>query len=178
MPQRARDYRQQANWSALEPLLNIAAPAVLNLTAITNALTPLLESESFATSTIYDALNRPISVTMPDHSEVLPTYNEANLLEKLDVRLRGATHATTFVKNLDYNAKGQRELIEYGTTGSTTNVSTTYTYDPFTFRMTELKTTRTKDNALLQDLSYTYDPVDNITESHDDAQQTIFFNNA
>jgi RHS repeat-associated protein len=31
---------------------------------------------------------------------------------------------------------------------------------------------------VLQNLSYTYDPVGNITEIRDDAQQTIFFNNA
>ena len=30
---------------------------------------------------------------------------------------------------------------------------------------------------MLQDLSYTYDPVGNITRIRDDAQQTIYFNN-
>src|SRR5258708_2401627 len=44
--------------------------------------------------------------------------------------------------------------------------------------MTSLKTIRVTDKTLLQVLSYTYDPVGNITEVHDGAQQTIFFNNA
>jgi len=163
--QLAREYRQQVDWS---PLANLTNPQ-----DIANAAAPLLETETFTSSTTYDALNRSTSLTMPDQSVVIPTYNEANLLEKLDVRLRSAANATTFVKNLDYNAKGQRELLEYNN-----NVSTAYTYDPFTFRLTNLKTTRTTDNTLLQDLGYTYDPVGNITETRDGAQQTIFFNNA
>src|SRR5262249_18566974 len=55
--------------------------------------------------------------------------------------------------------------------------STTYNYDPKTFRLTHLKTTRTLDNAELQDLSYAYDPAGNITYIRDDAQQTIYFRN-
>ena len=38
-----------------------------------------------------------------------------------------------------------------------------YTYDPDTFRLIELKTTRPAAADPLQDLSYTYDPVGNIT---------------
>ncbi|MFL5624171.1 MAG: toxin TcdB middle/N-terminal domain-containing protein, partial [Ktedonobacteraceae bacterium] len=163
--QLTHEYRQQVDWSPLASLTNPQD--------IATAAAPLLETETFTSSTTYDALNRPTSSTTPDQSMVIPTYNEANLLEKLDVRLRGATNATAFVKNLDYNAKGQRVLLEYGN-----NVSTAYTYDPFTFRLTNLKTTRTTDKALLQDLSYTYDTVGNITETRDNTQQTIFFNNA
>jgi hypothetical protein len=36
------------------------------------------------------------------------------LLEKVDVNLCGAPFATPFVTNIDYDAKGQRVLIEYG----------------------------------------------------------------
>ena len=39
--------------------------------------------------------------------------------------------------NIDYNAKGQRELIEYGN-----DVRTAYEYDPLTFRLIHLRTTR------------------------------------
>ena len=133
---------------------------------------PELEQETFAGSTTYDALNRPLAVTTPDHSVYRSTFNEANLLEKVDVNLRGAQTATPFVTNIDYNAKGQRILIEYGN-----GASTQYEYDPLTFRLTNLKTTRLADQALLQDLSYTYDPVGNITHIQDDAQQTVYFRN-
>ena len=87
------------------------------------------------------------------------------------VRLRGAAGWTTFVADIDYNAKGQRELIEYGN-----GVQTTYDYDPLTFRLINLKTTRDSDGDL-QNLSYTFDPAGNIISIKDAAQQTIFFAN-
>jgi hypothetical protein len=74
------------------------------------------------------------------------------------------------VTNVDYDAKGQRTRIDYGN-----GVKTTYTYDPLTFRLTHLQTLRGAEQ--LQDLGYTYDPVGNITHIHDDAQQTLYFNN-
>src|SRR5262249_20179098 len=99
---------------------------------------PLLELEVFMSSTTWDALNRPSALTTPDKSVYRPTYSEANLLDKVDVNLRGAAAATTFVTNIDYNAKGQRTLIHYGN-----GAETTYAYDAQTFRLNRLKTTRT-----------------------------------
>jgi RHS repeat-associated protein len=133
---------------------------------------PELETEIFTSSSTYDALNRPISATSPDGSVYRPTFNEANLLEKVEVNLRGAGTPTPFVTNIDYDAKGQRVLIEYGN-----NVKTEYRYDTLTFRLSDLKTTRLTDHALLQGLSYTYDPAGNVTQIRDGAQQTIYFNN-
>ena len=62
----------------------------------------------------YDALNRPVASRRPTGSVALPGYNEASLLERLDVHLRGAADADAFVANIDYNARGQRTLIDYG----------------------------------------------------------------
>jgi RHS repeat-associated protein len=168
----AKDYKQRVDWSPLTDLTNIED--------IENAAALLLESDTFATTTRYDALNRVISLTTPDNSETRPTYNEANVLERMDVRLRGATTWTPFVVDIDYNAKGQRELIDYRITDSNGDpkvVRSTYNYDQLTFRLSNLNTTRTTDNMLLQDLHYTYDPVGNITTIHDQAQKTIFHAN-
>jgi RHS repeat-associated protein len=147
------------------------------------------QAEVYGSRTRYDALNRPIQLIAP-HSDqpgtrvnvIEPTYNEANLLEQVHAWLgqnaeptgwlEPATANLQAVTNIDYNAKGQRELIEYGN-----GARTTYDYDPETFRLTHLKTTRTSDQAVLQDLSYTYDPAGNITHIRDDAQQTIYFKN-
>jgi hypothetical protein len=76
------------------------------------------------------------------------------------------------VNDIDYNAKGQRTLIEYGN-----RVTTSYDYDPETFRLTQLQTMRS--GTALQDLRYTYDPVGNITHIQDDAdiQNTVYFRN-
>ncbi|TRX54815.1 hypothetical protein FNH22_18855 [Fulvivirga sp. M361] len=76
--------------------------------------TPLLESETFTQQMQYDAPNRPVSMTMPDNSVVRPAYNETNLLESVEANLRGSGTATSFVTNIDYNARGQREKIAYG----------------------------------------------------------------
>ena len=129
-----------------------------------------LESDIFGASTTFDALNRPLALTTPDNSVIRPAYNDANLLERVEANLRGAATTTIIFEDIDYNAKGQRELIAYGN-----GVRTSYEYDPLTFRLTHLQTLRGAD--WLQDLFYTYDPVGNITHIRDDAQQTIYFNN-
>jgi RHS repeat-associated protein len=144
---------------------------------------PALEEETFISSTTYDALSRPTSATTPDSSVYRPTFDEANLLEKVDVRLRGANDWTPFVSNVDYNAKGQRELIEYGS-----GARTTYNYDPQMFRLTRLRTTRPRglngvssklfqDAGVAQDLNYTYDPSGNITRIRNNALPVLHYNN-
>jgi RHS repeat-associated protein len=134
-----------------------------------------LETAAYTTETRYDAFNRSIELTSPDSSIIRPGYNEANLLERVDVNLRGAAASTPFVTNIDYDAKGQRALIVYG------NMAVTeYAYDPETFRLTHLTTTRpgfVAGESVVQDLSFTYDPIGNITHIQDDAQQTIYFSN-
>jgi RHS repeat-associated protein len=102
-------------------------------------------------------------------SIIRPGYNDANLLERVEANLRGAAVATTFVTDIDYNAKGQRTLIDYGN-----GVRTMYEYDPLTFRLAHLQTLRGAEH--LQDLFYTYDPAGNIIAISDEAQQTIYFN--
>ena len=134
---------------------------------------------TFLSKTEYDALNRPIAVTTPDKSLYRPTYNEASLLNTVDVHLRGADTATPFVTNIDYNAKGQRTLIRYAN-----GVETKYTHDKNTFRLTNVTTTRTGQDDFasqiflsadrVQDLSYTYDAVGNITRVEDAALSIVF----
>jgi RHS repeat-associated protein len=158
----ADEYREELNWSAsLPPALGVP----------------------YESSSTYNALNRAITLTTPDHSVIRPAYNEANLLESVSVNLRGARTETIFVSDIDYDAKGQRTLIEYPINDEdpTRVVRTQYNYDPRTFRLTHLTTTRTTDGRVLQDLqdlSYTYDPVGNISEIRDDAQQTVYFRNS
>jgi RHS repeat-associated protein len=165
------------------------------------------EEEIFLSSSRYDALNRPIQLVAPhagsETDVIRPGYNEANLLERLDVWLKHAgepaelltpdTADEHFVTNIDYNARGQRTLIQYGN-----GAETCYHYDPETFRLVHLYTRRgvsysddcgddptrypapdmpPQDTPCgLQNLHYTYDPAGNITSIRDDAQQTIYFN--
>jgi RHS repeat-associated protein len=140
---------------------------------------PATTDGSFTSSTTYDALDRPLVVTSPDSSVYQPTFNEANLLNKVEVRLRGAAAATPFVTNIDYDAKGQRAQIGYGN-----GATSTYEYDPLRFRLTRLTTSRLanpdatisqlfRDASIVQDLHYTYDPVGNIVRIQDAALNTI-----
>jgi RHS repeat-associated protein len=142
----------------------------------------------FAGLSRYDALNRPTSATTPDRSITHMGYNAAGLLETVSIELAGsAATPMPFIRNIDYDAKGQRTRIEFGN-----GVITSYTYDPSTFRMASLLTRRDPaafpgdcptpqaadwPGCQVQNLAYTYDPVGNITSIRDAAQQTIFFRN-
>ena len=183
----AREYKQAINGSAVDAALPANGTVKLNPAALEAALSPLLEADTFTTRTTYDALNRPTTLRTPDNSVIRPGYNEANLLERVEVNLRGAAVVTPFVTDIDYNAKGQRTLTKYRN-----GVRTTYEYDPLTFRLVHLLTWR---NAIIfpddcprpppadwpgcqvQNLHYTYDPAGNIAHISDDAQQTIYFRN-
>src|SRR5690606_27868348 len=129
---------------------------------------PSLETETFTQTLAYDALNRPTSITTPDDSEILPAYNEAGLLESVSAKLRGASTATDFVTDIDYDEKGRRTSIRFDS-----GTVTTYTYHKLTYRLERLKTTRGSD--LLQSLRYTYDPVGNVVETRDSATHSVYF---
>jgi RHS repeat-associated protein len=138
---------------------------------------PPFLADVFVSTTQYDALNRTLAATLPDASVLHPTYNKANLLETISVNLQGAGAATSFVANIDYNAKGQRVLIEYGNL-----TSTAFIYNPQTFRLVHLTTVRAGfpvNQQTVQDLAYTYDPIGNIAHIQDDADihNVVYFNN-
>lgn len=155
---------------------------------------PPLQAEVFTTRSEFDALNRPVQIVAPSSNAataniLLPSYNETGLLQAVSARVRGAASATAFVTNIDYNEKLQRTRIDYAN-----GASTVYKYDPDTFRMIGLVTARNTDpepfwadrskvnlpgsaGKILQYLTYTFDPVGNITYIKDDAQQPVFYNN-
>jgi RHS repeat-associated protein len=137
--------------------------------------TAMVDNEMFAHETSFDAMNRPILLKHPDNSVITSVYNEAGLLNRLDVNIKGVNTTTHFITNINYNAKGQREKIEYGNDTGNTITTTTYQYEPETYRLVQLLTTRNSDNTVLQDLNYTYDPEGNITRQFDNAQKTIFY---
>ena len=126
----------------------------------------------------YDALNRMIQQVAPDGSVFEPSYNEASMFSSLRVNTKGERNAngqldwTSFVKGVEYDSRGLRTNASLG---NSTNVITTY--DLETSRLLRLQTTRANESNALQDLNYTYDPVGNIVQCRDEAQQTFFFRN-
>ncbi len=188
--QLATEYKQTVDWSALSTLTDLNAIADAAMSNLDTSVQGVFTSFSQ-----YDALNRPVMMVTPHNSTtrpnaIQPSYNEANLLEKVDVWLRQSTAPTNLlnpitadlhaVTNIDYNAKGQRTLIEYGN-----QATTSYEYDRKTFRLTRMLTIRPQspfnetENQSVQDLRYTYDPVGNITHiyDHSDIQNIIYFRN-
>jgi RHS repeat-associated protein len=188
-------------------LLHTTRRFVSDYTAIADwRLNPRLDDETFEGTTRYDALNRPIqsiaphsSVARAKRSVIQPVFNEAGLLERVDVWLQRPAEPTALldagadaaspvgVANVDYDAKGQRLRIDYKS-----GASTSHRYDPLTFRLTHLLTRRDAPavggdepqppvpgwpGRQVQNLAYTYDPAGNITHIRDDAQQRIFFRN-
>jgi len=160
----AREYRQTLDWAALDGVDGSVA-------AIEPAAEPLLEAESFVVATQYDGLSRPSAQTSADGSVTSIAYDDGGLLQRIDVAVRGEAPSPV-VTRIDYDAQGRRSRIDLGN-----GTRTDYTYDPRTFRLARLRTTRGVDAAVVQDLRYTYDPVGNITEIADGAHQPVFFAN-
>ena len=160
-----------------------------------------LEKEIFIQITEYDALNRMTKLfnwhrTGKPVAVYIPVYGERGVLKSEHLIVgankdsspegyRGGTenHA---IREIRYDAKGQRQYLKLGN-----ETITHYDYDPETFRLKQLRTTRPtydpsfpdyhadlQDPKVLQQLHYTYDPVGNITEIHDEAYKTAYFQNA
>ena len=161
----ALDVTQTLDWSALADLVEVSD--------IETAAAPMLESETFRMESTFDALGRPTTQTTPEGTVVHLAYNEAALLDAVSANVRGAANETSFVSNIDYDAKGRRMLIAYGN-----GTQTTYAYDDVTQRLTRLQTQRQTTGATrtFQDLAYTYDVVGNIVQITDTAQQDIYHN--
>ncbi|HEY7275501.1 MAG TPA: SpvB/TcaC N-terminal domain-containing protein [Trebonia sp.] len=177
---------------------------------------PVLNAETFAQRTRYDALNRAVQ-SVAVHGDaarsrravVQRVFNVANLLERVDVWLDRAaepaglidpgveTPSPVGVDAVEYDAAGRRLRVDHRN-----GVVISYRYDYATFRLAQLYTRRgpafdeDADNPQppppltaapdlptpslrsgVQNLSYTYDPVGNITHIVDAAQQTVFFRN-
>ena len=160
--------------------------------------TSRLEEERFTQITEYDALNRMSRLynwhRTPERVAVYePSYSDRGLLV-LETHTTAARKTPeghsggirlTAVEAIQYDEKGQRQQIHYGN-GS----STKYHYDPSTYRLRQLRTTRHQpgealprppdhlsDASVLQNLYYTYDAVGNIVQIEDDAHEVVFENN-
>jgi RHS repeat-associated protein len=130
-----------------------------------------LENDEFTVTTETDALGRITQQTTPDGSIATPSYNEASLLNSELVTHINPALSTNYIKDIDYNEKGQRKKIIYGN-----DVFTNIYYDRKTFRLIRLETKR-KNNDPLEDWHYTFDPAGNITHISDTNIPVVFFNN-
>ncbi|MBC7894548.1 MAG: hypothetical protein H7066_03990 [Cytophagaceae bacterium] len=144
---------------------------------------PAMSGDAFTTRTTFDAISRPLEIVPPDGSRIALRYNEASLLEGIDVQGSNSPTSTAFVVGIDYDALGRRTAITMGN-----GARTTYEYDPENRHLRRLRTTRPAavfpaddggpgPGAGIQDVAYTYDAAGNITHVLDRAQQAVFFRN-
>ncbi len=161
-------YDQVPDWVDLD--------AETTLSGLDTAAASFLEAHPHTIEATFDALGRVVSQTTPDASVTSYAYNEGGLLQSVQADVRGvvATPPAVFVDAITYDVHGRRASVEHGN-----GTVTTYTYDPRSFRLTRVRTTRPgPPPEVVQDLRYFYDPLGNILQIQDDAQQTIYFDNA
>jgi len=119
----------------------------------------------------YDALNRMVLQWVNGTDTIVQGYGEAGMLNTVDVYYGGGPKAP-IVMRIGHNEKGQRLNIRYGN-----NTVTNIQYDPATFRLARLTSTRNNGADILQDIDYYYDPAGNITYAQDKAQPPVFYSN-
>jgi RHS repeat-associated protein len=111
----------------------------------------LLDGTTYTMAQTYDALGRVTSRTFPDGETVTYTFNEAGWLSSMP----------NYVTSITYNARGQRTQVQYAN-----GTTSTWTYHAQNFRVTNHSTSG-PGAVGLQNLSYTHDPVGNITQITD-----------
>lgn len=130
-----------------------------------------LEQEAFTSTTAFDALNRPLLAQIARGNTIRQVYNESGGINEVFVSVKGMAEIP-FVKDIDYDAKGQRQKIIYGN-----DTKTSYRYNAKTFRLAQLLTTGRDGTTALQQLQYTHDAVGNLSFVKDGSQADVFFNN-
>jgi RHS repeat-associated protein len=191
--------RLDFNGSPLEVRRTLVKDATSTVTDWQDASQNWLSSETFTQITEYDALKRMTRLFNWHHGDgsrvavYKPEYGERGILKR-ETLIVGATkdnsaegysggQETNAILEIWHDAKGQRETLKLGN-----GVTTNYTYDPDTYRLVNLRSTRSisepcssgrssmfVDDHNVQDLRYWYDPVGNITEITDLAFNTMFF---
>lgn len=136
-----------------------------------NLVNDLESGSGYSFETKTDALGRITEQYPPDGSMILPAYNAGGLLKGESIVHSGASAPTVYIKDIQYNEKGQREKIIYGN-----DVTVKFSFDKTTFRLNDLESKR-KNGDILQHWYYTYDAAGNITHIEDKAAPVQFFKN-
>jgi len=142
----------------------LAAPdwagAASTWAALFAALDTQLEAERFATTYAWDALGRFTVRTDPAGNRWRETYHVSGRIDTVSIQPPDQAERA-YVRGIAYNARGDRERVEYGDPDGALLLTTTFAYDPYDFRLSALRTVRATDSAVLQDLAFWYDPVGN-----------------
>jgi RHS repeat-associated protein len=130
--------------------------------------TVVLGVDSYVSEYIYDGLGRSIEQKLPDQITRKFIFNQGGGVQKILVSTAdGVMNEVELLKNTSYDAKGMRQSALLGN-----DVEIAYTYDTETFLMKRLRARKISGTSrIYQDINYTYDPVGNLIQFVDEAQQ-------
>lgn len=134
-----------------------------------------LDPIRYTTRTTTNAIGAVLTTTDAAGNRQRANYDVAGQLKSRWLTLNGGLEQV-IMRSLTYSASGQTLREEHGN-----GVIVTYSYAPQTQRLVGLKAERPAGHSLgrkvLQNLSYTYDPVGNILSIRNDAEETRFWRN-
>lgn len=123
-----------------------------------------IDSEDFYTSYTYDRQGNQLMINNPDWSQIQYLYDAGGLVNKIKHKEDSDANFSDVISSITYNPVGLIDTIEYHNGSTTTN-----TYDADELYRLRNKVT-TADTEAIQDLTYTYDPVGNITQIVDESE--------
>ncbi len=122
--------------------------------------TKTVDSTPYSFARTYDSMGRVRTLTYPDTEVVTYTYNGFGDVETISGVKNSVT--TDYVKDVNYNASGQITYLKYGN-----NVTSDYTYNANTLRLSNILTKKPDGTTKLQDLAYTFDNNGNVSQIQD-----------
>jgi insecticidal toxin complex protein TccC len=131
----------------------------------------LLETEAYTTQWAYNSLGETINRIDAKGNKHSTQYGLAGEFISSSLQLKAGTEQVV-ISQQTYSAAGQ--LLEKRLSNG---VIINYCYEEKTQRLSRLYSVRLSDNKSLQDLNYRYDPVGNILEIIDKAQEPGFYAN-
>ncbi|PNP61027.1 hypothetical protein FNYG_14241 [Fusarium nygamai] len=156
-----------------------------------------LEPEIYTNHASYDALDRQLSMSLPNGARTRYGYNVLGGIEQVWSKLSEHASETVYLEHVEYDAKGKQVSATYGN-----GVQTTAKYDLLTFRLVNTRTATFKRRASRQgghssprrsgpsrrsssserkrsvtylDMFYTYDAMGNIVHCVNEQQDTLYF---
>ncbi|MGV7960070.1 RHS repeat protein [Photorhabdus tasmaniensis] len=128
-------------------------------------------NETYTTQSTFDATGALLTQIDAKGNRQRLTYDVAGQLKGSWLTVKNQSEQI-IVKSLTYSAAGQKLREEHGS-----GIITEYSYEPETQRLIGIKTHRSSDTKVLQDLRYQYDPVGNVIGIRNDAEATRFWRN-
>jgi RHS repeat-associated protein len=121
-------------------------------------------------SRLNDAFGQLSAETRPDGSALAYSYYMPGWVRGTELTLKDGT-AQTVVSAVRYNAFASPTKARYGT-----GIDTLRTYEDTTGNLTAILAERAGDGTALQDISYAYDPMGNVTSAEDRTIPLVFCN--